>query len=415
MVDLLTVPNALANYSKREVVIANNTFSGFATATVQTAAATSRSPHVIGQACTDIRFVYANSTYSGSATNWTEIDGPNDYPISASVEIGGTLYRLTFGGSTTGTVSPGGLLTSDPISVDLNAATLIYSRTYINSTNWIPNKASYDNTGTGGRVAGDSTGSGTIADSINYLFTPVAILGRPTGGAAFFAVIVGDSVDNGQSAHGSQAECHGYSSTDPTHNAWYDLAFAGTAGLAQISKSGDQAQKFLTTAGHFRRGRIPRFATHALEGYGRNDLDNDRTTAQIQADKIAVWTMLSNRGLKVWSRTITPETASTDTWATTANQTVSNPTREVTRVAVNQWLRAGAPIVAGAAVAVGTSGALVAGQTGHPLYGVKDFAGAVETAQDSGIWRAGYSTDGVHLKGPAHISVAALYSAAAMV
>lgn len=84
------------------------------------------------------------------------------------------------------------------------------------------------------------------------------------------------------------------------------------------------------------------------------------------------------------------------TWATTANQTVANSTKEANRVQLNGWLRSGAPIVAGAAVAAGTQGATTAGQSGHPLYGLWEITDRVETARDSGIWKAGYTSDGLH-------------------
>ncbi len=68
---------------------------------------------------------------------------------------------------------------------------------------------------------------------------------------------------------------------------------------------------------------------------------------------------------------------------------------ETTRTGLNDWLRAGAPVASAlnpSAVAIGTSGALLAGHSGHPLTGVIDTAAAVEVnaanvpANDGGYW-----------------------------
>lgn len=56
---------------------------------------------------------------------------------------------------------------------------------------------------------------------------------------------------------------------------------------------------------------------------------------------------------------------------------------------MNGWLRAGAPIDPSsfAPVAIGTSGALLAGAAAHPLYAVFELADQVESARDSGLWK----------------------------
>ena len=57
------------------------------------------------------------------------------------------------------------------------------------------------------------------------------------------------------------------------------------------------------------------------------------------------------------------------------------------RADVNAWLRDGAPILAGAAAATGSSaaGTLRAGDAGHYLAGIYDVAAEVETAD--GKWQ----------------------------
>lgn len=142
---------------------------------------------------------------------------------------------------------------------------------------------------------------------------------------------------------------------------------------------------------------------------GTNDITG--TLSAIQANLITMWRACARRG-RVFGFTLPPRTGgSTDNWATLANQTAhyTNPTR----VSLNQWLRAGAPISAGAAVAVGTSGALVAGNVGHPLYSVTDICAAVESSQDSGFWKVNgtanaFAFDDIHPSAGGHQAMAAV-------
>ena len=78
--------------------------------------------------------------------------------------------------------------------------------------------------------------------------------------------------------------------------------------------------------------------THVLYAYGRNDMtgaDNTLTKAYFTANIGALTAM----GKVVGAVTITPQTTSTDNWATIANQTVASAPREVNRLEMNTWLR----------------------------------------------------------------------------
>jgi lysophospholipase L1-like esterase len=121
--------------------------------------------------------------------------------------------------------------------------------------------------------------------------------------------------------------------------------------------------------------------------------------AQLQANNLSLWKALSSRQLKAFQTTITPSSTSTNT-VPAANDSV--------RVAYNTWLRAGSPIDPATknAVAVGTAGALLAGQAGHPLEGYFEIADLGETARNSGLWKAGYSGDGTHPTSTGHAALA---------
>jgi lysophospholipase L1-like esterase len=185
------------------------------------------------------------------------------------------------------------------------------------------------------------------------------------------------------------------------------------AGLVNIGVANDTAQNFRTLAGHMRRMMFARHCTTAVVNYGRNDITGGRTLAQFQADIIAVWTMMSQRKMRVFQTTITPRTTTTDQWLTTGGQTAGSG--EAVRTAFNDWLRAGAPMVAGAAVAAGTSGALLAGSLGHPLFGYFETADTVESARNSGLWKAAASVrsvaDGAYASGTTITSATAAFVA----
>jgi len=107
----------------------------------------------------------------------------------------------------------------------------------------------------------------------------------------------------------------------------------------------------------------------------------------VQANLQRVWALWPNPA-SIFQTTMEPYTTSTDSWATTTNQTVTP--EESVRTAVNTWIR------------------------GMP-FGVKGFfeiAGQVETSQDSGKWdtngRASwYTSDGIHENNRAALAIAA--------
>jgi hypothetical protein len=123
---------------------------------------------------------------------------------------------------------------------------------------------------------------------------------------------------------------------------------------------------------------------------GRNDFTQQIALATVQANMITIWKLLAGYGIKTWQTTIAPHTSSTDAWATIGNQTILNPsTDNAPRITFNNWVRDGAPMLAGVAVAAGSNatGTLRAGQSGHPLAGYMELADVVESSRDSGYWR----------------------------
>jgi lysophospholipase L1-like esterase len=149
-----------------------------------------------------------------------------------------------------------------------------------------------------------------------------------------------------------------------------------------------------------------KYGHYAICEYGVNDIYAlGDTLAQVQASAILVWSKLARRGVKTYQTTLTPETTSTDSWATSGNQTPT--TGNTVRIGFNDWVRQGAPMLIASAGALptattnGTTNAVYARQPGHPLVGYFEIADIAETSRDSGIWvtngTANYpTTDGIH-------------------
>lgn len=114
---------------------------------------------------------------------------------------------------------------------------------------------------------------------------------------------------------------------------------------------------------------------------GINDIGGSRTAVAIEADIVTIASYFPTAA--VYIGTIAPYTTSTDSWATTANQTVQ--ATEAVRVAVNTWIRA-------------LTTATIAN-----FAGVLEIADAQESARNSGKWKANgstgqlaYTVDGLH-------------------
>lgn len=378
---------------------------------------TTRSYHAMAVACTDVRLVYANFTSSGNPV--VETDPADTYTIKASIEVSGTIYRVLFRGQTSGTVDGGGILISDPLGIEFTAGQVFQVRTYLSTAaNWHHNTSLSALSQYGGAATGDLTapGSGAIADSFSFAYMPSAIIGTPYTRTTPGVGIVGDSIAAGQ---GDTTQ--DYAPPATSTSGFVTRALGTSLPYIQAALASERAQQFAAAAGHYRRLALLNGCTHVFEQYGTNDLFvASRTLAQLQADKITLWTAIGNRGMKAHTGTLMPRTTSTDSWATTANQTFLSAGAETYRTGYNDWLRDGVPISAGAAVPVGTAGAarcavydatgtLVTAASGaaHPLAAVFEVADAVESARNSGKWKvtgaANYATaDGTHPSAAGH-------------
>lgn len=364
-------------------------------ATARTTVGTHRIPHIVGVAGTNIRLVYTNWLVNGS---FADLDNAASITVKASVETsGGTIIPVTFSGRLSVTIDGGGFVVSDPVGMEVAPGQALYVRTFLTpTTNWYRNRVSNVISNQGGFVSTTDltpAGSGAIADTAGTsMFGPSLITVEPTTSSRIAVQLFGDSVGHGQSdgIGGQYSVSH---ATNPmiAGCGFVGRALRGVGGLIQSAVPGDSATNFRSAAtGHSRRLAFMSTAPVVICQYGRNDVTNLRSVAQIQDDLLWIWRLASGRGQRVWQTTVTPRASSTDFWQTPEGQTPTpSSAAETVRVQLNDWLRAGAPVdaVSGAAVAIGTPGAVVSGTPAHPLTGVLDVADAVETSRNSGLWK----------------------------
>lgn len=344
------------------------------------------------QAITDLVLTFDNWTLQGSSGSGGsqvggELDGANAVTIKATIETtNGLIVPVWFpGGVRTVTLDPGASVDSLRVAMALPPSTGYFVRMFTSYTPGTFPAAGYaPDAGLSGSgySAGDTTGSTgamTTAVASSGLFAPSVITARtPTRYAV--VGIMGDSLSVGTG--------------DSINNGGYvKRGLVAIPGIT-LGRGSERASTTAPAQLHARRFRYLDACTHVICQYGVNDIGNNQSLATIQASLVALWFTASRRGLPIYQTTITPSTG-------------NDATKEAVRVSLNTWIRDGAPILNGVAVATGSSatGTLRAGAIGHPLTTLIEVADLAETARNSGVYKAGYSDDGTH---PNAVGAAAL-------
>lgn len=370
---------------------------------------TSRTRHALIGSPTDLRLAYANITPD---PNGNGEDPTTTITVKAAVEFisdaNTKVYPVTFRGQLVGTIDPGGVLTSDPIGFDVraqNSGTYVYVRTYatVPSGN-LPRTHQTSTSRNEGSVTGDltATGSAAITASNGLAYGPTAIVGSPATDIPQIAV-VGDS------------RLCGYG------ESFVELDYVSRAlndqyAYQRIALNGDRPFFFQYPQGHYRRMPWINGSTHGICNYGINDIIVGGSTlwSQVAQNAVGVWKVVTQRVAKLYQTTLEPVSTSTDSWATTTNQTTHSG--NAARTGFNDWLRDGAPMLNGTYVAAGSNatGTVRAGQAGHPLVGVIEVADLAESARNSGLWKPNYTVDGTHASTTGNTAMAAAIIPAAL-
>ncbi|WP_217429556.1 hypothetical protein, partial [Sphingomonas bacterium] len=330
----------------------------------------SRSPHFARDAIASLRIVLPNWFWNRSTK--AEAGSGATATYSAAIEYpAGSFTPVKFAGAAAGTVASGLDLTSDPVSISIPNGALFWVRVYCSAATIVfGGTASGSTTSTldsgngavfeAGTSLTDKTMGGTLTQFGSVCFAPVAILAttrRPS------VLLAGDS------------RCWG---AGDGYDAGGDLGeLARTIGPAfayiNLGSYGDTA--YQAGASYAGRARQAQYCSHVLCEYGVNDIVQAKTGAQTWSALQALYQAFAGR--PVYQTTIGPVSTSGDNWATTAGQTSEG--HNAARVALNAIIRGGP----------------------WPLAGWFEVADAVESARDSGVWKAsgtayGMTVDGTH-------------------
>lgn len=321
-------------------------------------------------------FMVATTTSNPTGTGQETANGGTISYRASLIKADGTVYKTTFGGSTTGVCADGSFLDSDktPITVPVERGEFLKMRFWgqsgtgfvFTSHSGLTNVAAVgDVMNVHATAAPDLTGGGAITNNVasTCMFYPLGIYSDTTQPSLLF---IGDSRVAGQAdtmdstGHiGELARCLGH-------------RFAYTS----CATPSDRAQWFITNS----TNRIQLADRHSLAviQLGINDGNNSRTSAQMLADTATLRAALKarNPNIKIFQCTLPPwATATSDAYATTGGQTIP------------AW---------SAAQRVPYNNALRGGRLAN-LDGFIDIADAVESARDSTFWAVpGITADGGH-------------------
>lgn len=295
----------------------------------------SRSPHFATTNITTLKIAIPNF-YLNETSGGAETGTGTTATVTAGIEYpSGTFTQVEFSGSASGTIPNLSFILSDYVNVTIPAGSEFWVRIYIvnagglvyNSIQPVSNIGAGQNSGTSG-IADLTVTSGTIASS-NTVLAPMAIIGYTNQPSV---IGVGDS----------RIEGLGDQTANLTGN-YGDIfpSFGTNYGYAIQPDPGQTLASFM--ASHTNQVAMWKYATHIIDAYQYNDFwSTGQTAATGEAQALAFAQLVHQYNKKVWNITIGTKTTSTDSWATTTNQTVANSTINTAVIAYNTWIRAGA-------------------------------------------------------------------------
>lgn len=275
--------------------------------------------------------------------------------LTASVPVGAGAGS---GGAIACTVA-GGVLTALPLTAGSGYTNGTYPIVFTNGANM--ERCAYHTTGDWaqhGTGLPDLTMITTVKanDQLGFV-APMLILGTQSPPAPAIGLIADSILD-------------GSSDQTTATSGWigaFEKSIGRQHGKVEMPQSGQTLANYNTLHTGIAAMLLPNI-THLVNGLIRNDVGIGATLLSLQTALVLSWSAYLTAGIKVYQVTCLPTTSSTDNWATTANQTITNPI-ESTRTALNDWLRNTAP----------------------GLYGIIciDMCSVVESYRNSGLFAAG--------------------------
>jgi lysophospholipase L1-like esterase len=339
----------------------------------------SRTAHVASADITALKIAIANFRMLDSSSTETGLGGSTT--CTASVEFpAGTYKQITFDAGSASTVIPDTTLiitdmTTGNLGIPAGATfwILMYktSATGVLYNSW-RNTAMGDLTWTAASGVADRTMGGVITSSGNYSVPPMAIIAMTSAKAILG---IGDSKTAGFGDSNESATAAGpgqlgeIASSIPTDQPFVNIATGGM-----------RADLWPTLA--TQRKKLLPYASHYFFNLGFNDIYNNAASAatcRTNVELILAEILAANPGARITLGTQSHKSTSTDSWATTGNQTTVGQTAQ--RNIYNGYVRAGS----------------IAGNNN----GYFEISDQLETVRDNGIWKVtgaafGYTGDGTH-------------------
>lgn len=320
----------------------------------------SRTIHTACDTVTSLKFAFANWYVNSTGV---EVSGGEDMTLYASVEypLDSTPIRIPFGGAEFVAISGGSTAISDAVAISIPAGAQFAVRTLQSKSDGAMrtvqnrnNTADREQAGTG--ELSDLTLTSTLPLTRSTSgYSPVAIIGVSTLPAL---MLLGDS------------RVRGFGEVSGAALKGEFERSLGSIGFANAARSAARVSAVATAGSFSRRAALANaYCTHVLSNFGVNDSMSGRTAEQILGD---LETLAGLFDKPFFQSTISPSSSSSDGWATVEGQTPH--ANDARRIAVNAGIRA------------------------MPAWldGYFEVADVTESARDSGSWKAGYTSDGIH-------------------
>jgi hypothetical protein len=300
--------------------------------------------------------------------------------FEASVEYPAGVYtRITFGGLDAGVTANNTTLISDEVAVAIPADTDYWIQIYAVFANRIVHtfqiEAAFGDRGVAGTSVTNSVMT-TFANSSSIILPPVLILAEHSLPCV---LAIGDSRCYGTGATGANASISG--EIIPSLHGFLPYSNTGRHGINATTLSSSLSA---------RRKEMAAYFSDVILQPGINDITAGGSDATLRTNLNSCLTALNliNPDVRVSLTTLSPVSTSTDSWATTVNQT-THATNAV-RTAHNDWRRT---VPAG-------------------YFACYETADAVESARNSGLWAVtgaafGIASDSTHASNGGYAAIVA--------
>jgi hypothetical protein len=270
-----------------------------------------RSAHFSRDTITSLKIIVPNFYVDVPGSTFVELGTGATTTVTASIEYPqGTFTQIKFSGSASGSVTSGSYLVSDATAIAIPNNTQFWVRMYMTN----PNGQVYDGSGFQGNAAigdacntfdGDKTLSGTVSSQFpGYMTAPLAIIAQTLQPSV---ELIGTS------------RMAGLKDVYTANNG--DLGIAARSigpsfGYIQAGIPSDTVPNFI--ASHTNRVALSQYVSHVI---AEGPTNNAAGTSNGQLQQY--WGFFPPNGNQVFAITCDPETTSSDSWATSGNQTVS--------------------------------------------------------------------------------------------